>query len=263
MPRPDPIGRPDGGSAGRCPGRPSTSSSSDAAPAPREWRWRIHVPHRPHRGGVFRLPATPGGRWGAPGRLVAGWIPAGPLAGPGRLRLFSRRRRAVVNGLGRGRHADVIAEAVLPHPDRELPVGPLRAANPYPTPFPSPIGGGARGGVERSVDILLDLQAAMGTVDDEPDLLAELEPLLERAGFQVLTAGNGEEALKRIIGVASPAPGWRLDSRYPPHPVGTPTERAFSLQEGADDYLNKPLEPMELAARIQAVLRRTRRGNPR
>lgn len=119
-------------------------------------------------------------------------------------------------------------------------------------------------------------------VDDEPDLLAELKPLLERAGFQVLTAGNGEEALKRIteerpdlvvLDVLMP----RLDGRevlrrlrqagdWTPvillTRVGTPTERAFSLQEGADDYLNKPFEPMELVARIQAVLRRTRRGEP-
>ena len=35
-------------------------------------------------------------------------------------------------------------------------------------------------------------------VDDEPDLLAELKPLLERSGFHVLTAGNGEEALQCI-----------------------------------------------------------------
>ncbi|MBO9361167.1 MAG: response regulator [Thermoflexus sp.] len=35
-------------------------------------------------------------------------------------------------------------------------------------------------------------------VDDEPDLLAELRPIIERAGFQVLTARHGEEALERI-----------------------------------------------------------------
>ena len=119
-------------------------------------------------------------------------------------------------------------------------------------------------------------------VDDEPDLLAELKPLLERAGFHVLTAGDGEEALQRIakerpdlvvLDVLMP----RLDGRgvlrrlrqagdWTPvillTQVGTPAERAFSLQEGADDYLNKPFEPLELIARIQAVLRRTRRGEP-
>jgi DNA-binding response OmpR family regulator len=119
-------------------------------------------------------------------------------------------------------------------------------------------------------------------VDDEPDLLAELKPIIERAGFQVLTARHGEEALERIakerpdlvvLDVLMP----RLDGREVLRRlrqagdwipvilltrVGTPTERVLSLQEGADDYLNKPFEPLELIARIQAVLRRMRRGEP-
>lgn len=119
-------------------------------------------------------------------------------------------------------------------------------------------------------------------VDDEPDLLAELKSLVERAGFQVLTARNGEEALQRIteerpalvvLDVLMP----RLDGRevlrrlrqagdWTPvillTRVGTPAERAISLLEGADDYLNKPFEPMELIARIQAVLRRAWPGKP-
>lgn len=39
--------------------------------------------------------------------------------------------------------------------------------------------------------------------------------------------------------------------------VGDPPERAMALEEGADDYLNKPFDPMELLARIRAVLRRS------
>jgi two-component system OmpR family sensor kinase len=38
--------------------------------------------------------------------------------------------------------------------------------------------------------------------------------------------------------------------------VSVPMERIVSLQEGADDYINKPFDPYELVARIQAVLRR-------
>lgn len=38
--------------------------------------------------------------------------------------------------------------------------------------------------------------------------------------------------------------------------VGTSGERTMSLEEGADDYLNKPFDPSELVARIRAVLRR-------
>ena len=40
--------------------------------------------------------------------------------------------------------------------------------------------------------------------------------------------------------------------------VGESGERAMALEEGADDYLNKPFDPHELVARIRAVLRRGR-----
>jgi len=42
--------------------------------------------------------------------------------------------------------------------------------------------------------------------------------------------------------------------------VGEASERALALEEGADDYLNKPFDPHELLARIRAVLRRARPG---
>ena len=117
-------------------------------------------------------------------------------------------------------------------------------------------------------------------VDDEPDLLAELAPLLERTGFSVVTAGDGQQALALVqqlhpdlivLDVLMP----RFDGRevlrqlresgnWTPvillTRVGSSTERALSLQEGADDYLNKPFEPLELIARIQAVLRRIQHG---
>lgn len=116
--------------------------------------------------------------------------------------------------------------------------------------------------------------------DDEPDLIAELAPLLVRAGYEVVSAQDGGQALELIekerpdliiLDVLMP----RVDGRevvrrlrqaedWTPvillTQVGTPAERAYSLHEGADDYLNKPFDPMELIARVQAVLRRTRRG---
>ncbi len=121
-------------------------------------------------------------------------------------------------------------------------------------------------------------------VDDEVDLLAELKPLLERSGYEVVTASDGQQALDLaprekpdliILDVLMP----RLDGRetlrrlrrgndWTPvillTQVGTPAERALSLQEGADDYLNKPFEPLELMARVQAILRRARgvQGQP-
>lgn len=118
-------------------------------------------------------------------------------------------------------------------------------------------------------------------VDDEVDLLAELRPLMERSGYQVLSASNGEQALEIasrekpdliILDVLMP----KLDGRnvlrrlresgnWTPvillTKVNTATERVLSLQEGADDYLNKPFDPLELVARVQAILRRSQRGN--
>jgi DNA-binding response OmpR family regulator len=120
-------------------------------------------------------------------------------------------------------------------------------------------------------------------VDDEKAITANLAPFLERSGFSVVVAADGEEALHRISGfrpdlivldVLMP----RLDGRevlrhlrqadnWTPvillTQVGESTERAMALEEGADDYLNKPFDPHELVARIRAVLRRARAGTPR
>ena len=118
--------------------------------------------------------------------------------------------------------------------------------------------------------------------DDEEAITAELQPFLERAGFSVLVARDGEAALAAglerepdliVLDVLMP----RLDGRevlrrlraggrYTPvvllTQVGTAGERAMALEEGADDYLNKPFDPGELVARIRAVLRRAQPGQP-
>jgi DNA-binding response OmpR family regulator len=117
-------------------------------------------------------------------------------------------------------------------------------------------------------------------VDDETTITSNLASFLERAGFGVAVAAEGETAIALVSGfspnlivldVLMP----RLDGRavlrrlrqannWTPvillTQVGSPTERATALDEGADDYLNKPFEPYELLARIRAVLRRSRSG---
>jgi DNA-binding response OmpR family regulator len=119
-------------------------------------------------------------------------------------------------------------------------------------------------------------------VDDETAITGNLAPFLERSGFAVTVASNGEEALQQvfqvrpdllILDVLMP----RLDGRealrqlrqsgnWTPvillTQVGESAERAMALEEGADDYLNKPFDPHELVARIKAVLRRARPGEP-
>jgi DNA-binding response OmpR family regulator len=119
-------------------------------------------------------------------------------------------------------------------------------------------------------------------VDDETPITANLAPFLERTGFRVIIASDGEQALQKIaenrpdlvvLDVLMP----RLDGREVLRrlrregnwlpiilltQVGESVERAMALEEGADDYLNKPFDPHELAARIRAVLRRARPGEP-
>ena len=117
-------------------------------------------------------------------------------------------------------------------------------------------------------------------VDDEEAITSHLAPFLERAGFSVVVAADGEAALRCVenaapdlivLDVLMPRLGGRETLRrlrqagdWTPvillTQVGTPAERAMALEEGADDYLNKPFEPYELVARIRAVLRRVQRG---
>ncbi|MCS6992891.1 MAG: response regulator transcription factor [Anaerolineales bacterium] len=119
-------------------------------------------------------------------------------------------------------------------------------------------------------------------VDDETAITANLAPFLERAGFSVNTARDGVQALEQIthlkpdlviLDVLMP----RMDGRqvlrhlrqqgdWTPiillTQVGEASERAMALEEGADDYINKPFDPRELVARIRSVLRRARPGQP-
>ena len=67
---------------------------------------------------------------------------------------------------------------------------------------------------------------------------------------------DGREVLRRMRKCGNWTPVILLTQ------VGEPSERAGALDEGADDYLNKPFEPYELLARIRAVLRRSRSGKP-
>ena len=121
-------------------------------------------------------------------------------------------------------------------------------------------------------------QLTLLLVDDDPMIVESLAPLLERSGFHVLLASNGEEALSKVqshhpdvivMDVLMPRMNGRETLRRMRKSniwiptilltqVGEASERATALEEGADDYLNKPFHSQELLARIHAVLRRAR-----
>ncbi len=119
-------------------------------------------------------------------------------------------------------------------------------------------------------------------VDDENAITNNLAPFLERAGFIVIVGTNGIEAIQAIrdskpdllvLDVLMPKMDGRevlrrlrQEGNWLPiillTQVGEASERAMALEEGADDYLNKPFDPHELVARVRAVMRRARPGQP-
>jgi phosphate regulon transcriptional regulator PhoB len=121
-------------------------------------------------------------------------------------------------------------------------------------------------------------------VDDEQDIIELLSYNLSRDGFEVTTATDGEEALKKvraksfdlvILDLMMPGiQGMELcrilknDPKTKDLPIIMLTaktdevDRILGLEIGADDYLTKPFSPRELIARIKAVLRRSTRALP-
>lgn len=112
-------------------------------------------------------------------------------------------------------------------------------------------------------------------VDDDETILHLLRSYLEREGFQVDVAADGETALTRsrafrpdVVVLDILLPGLdglevlrRLRAEGNPHVVlltakAEETDRVVGLELGADDYVTKPFSPRELAARIRAILRR-------
>ncbi len=113
-------------------------------------------------------------------------------------------------------------------------------------------------------------------VDDEDAIRAGLAAALLRAGFHVVEARNGVEALSLVethhpdviaLDILMPElDGREVCRRLRQAENWTPIimltqisatgEKISSLEEGADDYLNKPFDSYELVARIRALLRR-------
>lgn len=112
-------------------------------------------------------------------------------------------------------------------------------------------------------------------VDDDPKIVALVRAYLVSAGFDVVTAADGREAVRqaverqpRLVVLDLMLPemdGFTVTSELRQRsdvPIlmltarGALADRLKGLTEGADDYLVKPFAPSELVARVQAILRR-------
>jgi two-component system OmpR family response regulator len=121
--------------------------------------------------------------------------------------------------------------------------------------------------------------ATILVVDDEANIREVVLYALGREGHTVHTAGNGDEALRRVaeggidllvLDIVMPqldglAVCRRLRAGGHQLPIvflssrGEELDRVLGLELGGDDYLAKPFSPRELCARVSAVLRRTAR----
>ncbi len=119
-------------------------------------------------------------------------------------------------------------------------------------------------------------------VDDEPRYLKLVRYNLEAAGYEVITAANGEEALSMVAGtnpdliildIRLPGiDGYEVCTRireFSATPIimltakGEEREKVQGLRLGADDYVTKPFGAEELVARVESVLRRSRNPEAR
>ncbi|TVY02213.1 response regulator transcription factor [Cohnella terricola] len=114
-------------------------------------------------------------------------------------------------------------------------------------------------------------------VDDDPNIRELVQVFLKQEGFEVVTADHGAHALEVlesvsvdlvILDIMMPhMDGWELCSELREHydmPLlmltakGETAQKLKGFQLGTDDYMVKPFEPVELVARVKALLKRYR-----
>lgn len=113
-------------------------------------------------------------------------------------------------------------------------------------------------------------------VDDEPNIVLSLEFLMEQAGFDVVTAQDGEQALEQVnsttpdlllLDISLPGMsgfdvlerlrGQQATAHLPIIMLtahGRDVEREKGMALGADDYITKPFSTQTLVEKVQALL---------
>jgi DNA-binding response OmpR family regulator len=112
-------------------------------------------------------------------------------------------------------------------------------------------------------------------VDDEPEIVKLVQAYLQEAGYRVVTARNGREALSIarhekpdliVLDLTMPEMDGLEFTRRLRQEKNTPiimltarvheTDQVLGLEMGGDDYVTKPFSPRTLVARVRALLRR-------
>ena len=121
-----------------------------------------------------------------------------------------------------------------------------------------------------------DMSGPILVIDDEPYILRSLSYLLQREGYTVETATNGEEGLLRVRTLRPPLVfldimmphmnGYEVCEQVKQDPSledtyvimlsakGQQIDRERGLLGGADEYMTKPFSPREVAQRVRTIL---------